>query len=164
MTAMTSIPGEEQSPGLAYDGDEYELRARDANGKPESFASDYETYDDYLADTLGDTLDRPPTCCDQFMVWVSRLTGRTCGGLHLRGAWLCRRCSSTQICRMSKPYEQWRVTGHQGVSVETSMGRIRIDGPRDTETAQSLAKRIAALPELELEVERLRALIARRPA
>lgn len=82
------------------------------------------------------------------------IVGETCGGLTLRGWDVCTKCGSTWIARKGAvPYDaKWKLASG-GRSVETGDGRIRVDGCSNTE---ALMVRIARLPELELEVARLR--------
>lgn len=82
------------------------------------------------------------------------VVGNTCGGLTLRGWDVCTKCGSQWLARKGAvPYDAaWKLASG-GRSVETGDGRIRVDGCSDT---GALMARIAKLPELELEVARLR--------
>lgn len=75
--------------------------------------------------------------------WDPDSEGTTCGGLRVRGGFVCP-CGKSYIGRGSKTAEQWKLAGG-GRSVETGIGRIRVDGG----DAVELMKRIVRLPELE---------------
>jgi len=82
------------------------------------------------------------------------IVGDTCGGLTLRGWDVCTKCGQQWLARKgSVPYDAaWKLASG-GRSVETGDGRIRVDGCSNT---GALMERILRLPELELEVARLR--------
>lgn len=81
------------------------------------------------------------------------LVGNTCGGLTRIGWNVCVKCGKGWYSSKGTVHEgKWKLAGG-GRSVETGVGRIRVDGAKD---AEKLMARIAKLPELELEVARLR--------
>jgi hypothetical protein len=80
------------------------------------------------------------------------LIGDTCGGLTRIGWNVCVKCGKGWLAKQGKSHEKWKLAGG-GRSVETGIGRIRVDGAVD---AEKLMCRIAQLPDLELEVAQLR--------
>lgn len=85
-------------------------------------------------------------------------TGETCGNLTRIGWMRCDACGAVlHAGRLGREHERWRVSG-SGRSVEIGTGRIRIEGHPDS---AKIAARIARLPELELEVARLREKVRR---
>lgn len=88
-----------------------------------------------------------PRCCGRLTTWDSEATGTTCGGLEIRGAWWCRVCLKQFLGSASVPNERWSVV-KGGRSIETGIGRIRVEGGPQAET-DALIQRIARLPELE---------------
>ena len=92
-------------------------------------------------------------CCLLPCKWDPEAEGTTCGGLRVRGAWICVVCSSRQIGDETRVAEAWTLT-KGGRSIDTGSGRLRLDGGGDKSAA--LMQRLLRLPELEREVERLR--------
>jgi hypothetical protein len=84
-------------------------------------------------------------CCGKPTEWDPEATGVTCGGLEVRGAWWCQTCLKQFLGEASVANEKWSIA-KGGRSIETGIGRIRLDGGKDTET---LMKRLLRLPELE---------------
>lgn len=83
-------------------------------------------------------------CCGELTVWDDEMVGTTCGGIDLRGGWRCSKCPKTYLGLRSVPHETWRLA-KGGRSIETGIGRIRVDGADSSE----LIKRLLRLPELE---------------
>ena len=83
--------------------------------------------------------------CDLPLSWDPDWRGYTCGGVYMRGAHVCP-CGKAYLGEQSKAAEQevWKIT-KSGRSIETGLGRIRIEG----NGAEDLVKRIARLPDLE---------------
>jgi len=97
-----------------------------------------------------------PQPCGGALVFDPERVGDTCGGVTTRGCLACEMCGKGWLSRRSRAVESWRMAS-SGRSVETSVGRIRVDGGVDPE---ALCARIIRLPDLELEVEALRQRIA----
>lgn len=87
------------------------------------------------------------SCCGKPLRWDPDFEGRSCGGLALRGGNVCDTCGQAYLSRRSRPNEEWKLAAG-GLSIETGIGRIRIDS-HDKEVARELIARILRLPELE---------------
>jgi len=93
--------------------------------------------------------------CGGDLKFDPNLVGDTCGGLTLRGWMACQKCGKAWLAPkgMATVYDgAWKLA-KGGRSVETGNGRIRVDGGSNVE---ALMARIVKLPELELEVAKLR--------
>lgn len=106
-------------------------------------------YDDTLCDQ-----------CKQPMTFDATLRGMTCGGIELVGWMTCTCGAPSLLCPKSKPADavDWRLA-KSGASIHAGRYKIRAE---NAPGVQELMARIVRLPELEAEVERLRALLARR--
>jgi len=94
--------------------------------------------------------------CGGELVFDPDLVGDTVGGLTRIGWDVCKACGRAWLSKQGMSFEKWKLAGG-GRSVETGVGRIRVDGAQD---AKALMARIVKLPELELEVARLRKQLA----
>lgn len=93
--------------------------------------------------------------CSAMLKFDPTIVGDTVGGLTLRGWDVCMSvlCGKAWLSERAIPAAgEWKLASG-GRSVETGQGRIRVDGGTDVET---LMARILKLPELELEIARLR--------
>lgn len=94
-------------------------------------------------------------CCNNAMRWDEDATGTTCGGLAVRGCWVCAECGARRLGDESHEAEKaWRLT-KGGRSIDTGAGRLRVEGG-DAERAEALMERLLRLPDLEREVRQLR--------
>lgn len=103
-----------------------------------------------------DHMHCPADGCGAPLVFDPDMVGDTVGGMTRRGWLACKACGKAWITRRGREVENWRVAS-SGRSVETSVGRIRVDGGHDP---AALCARIVKLPDLEVEVERLRRRVA----
>jgi hypothetical protein len=93
-------------------------------------------------------------CCGAPCTWDALSVGTTCGGLAVRGAWVCSTCCASYVGKDSRPVEKWEVR-RGGRSMDAGHYRLRVEAA-DKDTPAFLA-RLAKLPELEtrvLELER----------
>lgn len=93
--------------------------------------------------------------CEGLLKFDPKIAGTTVGGLALRGWDVCTnlQCGKGWLSERAIPDAgEWKLASG-GRSVETGHGRIRVDGGTEVET---LMARILKLPELELEIARLR--------
>jgi hypothetical protein len=100
------------------------------------------------------------TCCGQPSTFDPNLRGLTCGGLELVGWFVCAVCGVARLKKgWSKPADQvfWTLA-KGGRSINAGGMRIRVDGQGDV---AALMQRLVKLPELEREVETLRAEVER---
>ena len=97
----------------------------------------------------------PEVCCDKLTRWESEAVGKTCGGLMVRGWWVCRVCGVHILGDDSHEAEAEWTLNKGGRSIDTGAGRLRVEGG-DAERTAELMARLLRLPELEREVERLR--------
>jgi hypothetical protein len=105
------------------------------------------------------------TCCSQPMTWDAARRGFTCGGLELQGWMVCQVCDSAMLVSASAGLpERSRVAEQTGSWLVAKGGRSMTAGgiklradKADSADVMALMERIAKLPELEAEVERLRA-------
>lgn len=113
-------------------------------------------HDDCAEGEHGELVECPR--CRGPLVFDPDAVGETCGGLTLIGWMRCDACVRANRKAywhagfLGRSHEKWRVSG-SGRSVEIGTGRVRIEGHPDPD---KVAARIARLPELELEVARLR--------
>lgn len=102
-------------------------------------------------------MSEPCPHCNGVLVFDPDLVGDTCGGLTRIGWDICQNCGRAWLSDQGVSHEgAWRLASGSR-SVETGVGRIRVDGAKDT---RALMERVAKLPDLELEVARLRKRIA----
>jgi hypothetical protein len=101
--------------------------------------------------------DACPTC-GAVMAWDPARTGTTCGGLEIAGALVC--CGNVMVSYLSKPADaiRWSLA-KGGRSLNAGGIRVRAEG-RAGDDVGALMARLLRLPELEIEVERLRAELA----
>lgn len=104
------------------------------------------------------------TCCNQPTTYDPDIVGRTVGDLWLRGWDHCAACGKYTLSEQGRPCDAptWTIA-KGGRSVDIGNGRVRF-GALKVETGErldvvGLMARIAQLPELEREVERLRNVI-----
>ncbi len=100
--------------------------------------------------------------CGARRTFDETMRGFTCGGLELVGWLVCTCGTPAHLSMRSKPADSvdWKLA-KSGASIHA--GGIKIRAER-TEGVEALMKRLVRLPELEAEVERLKALLARRDA
>lgn len=101
------------------------------------------------------------TECGAELTFDATMRGTTCGGLDLVGWRVCACGATPTLCRRSKPADavDWRIAkGGRSLTA----GGIKVRAEYAPGVA-ALMERIVRVPELELEVERLRAELARRP-
>lgn len=98
--------------------------------------------------------------CGAQMTFEADFRSTTSGGLAIVGACACVACNVYLVCRRSKPAAaiDW-VLAKGGRSLTAGGIKVRAE---NTPGVPELMARIVRLPELELEVERLRELLARR--
>jgi hypothetical protein len=119
------------------------------------------------ADRLGyhcDTCSYDDTICDcgKRLTFDETMRGTTCGGHQLVGWRVCSCGATPTLCRLSKSADavDWRLAS-SGRSL--TAGGIKVRAEAAPGVAELMA-RIVRVPELELEVEQLRAQLARRVA
>lgn len=110
--------------------------------------------------TLCDYDDTICAKCGKQMIFAAEYRGVTCGGLSIVGARACALCGVYEVCRRSKPADavDWCLA-KSGRSL--TAGGIKVRAEAAPGVAELMA-RIVRLPELELEVERLRTELAKR--
>lgn len=98
--------------------------------------------------------------CGAQMTFAADFRATTCGGLAIVGACACVACDVYRVCRRSKPAAaiDW-VIAKGGRSLTAGGIKVRAE---NSPGVPELMARIVRVPELELEVERLRELLARR--
>lgn len=94
------------------------------------------------------------------MQWDPAYRGRTCGGLDVVGMLSC--CSHRFVCYWTRAAESvdWTLA-KGGRSINAGGVRLRADGGLGAAVEDVMA-RLVKLPQLELEVEHLRASLAKR--
>jgi hypothetical protein len=100
------------------------------------------------------------------MTFDASARGTTCGGLAIAGAAVCASCGIARVCKRSRPASDvdWKLS-KGGRSVDAGEFRVRVEArPGGDGDVAALMARIVRLPELELEVERLREQLQRRSA
>lgn len=106
--------------------------------------------EDVLDEADGDHTHCPADGCGHPLVFDPDRVGDTVGGLTRRGWLVCKSCGAGWLSDRGHTVEHWRLA-NSGRSIETSVGRIRVDGGHDPE---ALCKRLVRLPELEIENDR----------
>ena len=105
--------------------------------------------------------------CGAKMTFAADYRATTCGGLAIVGARACVACDVYLVCRRSRPADavDWALSPG-GRSLTAGGVKIRADASRKDVgvDVEAIMARIVRVPELELEVERLRALLAGRPS
>lgn len=98
--------------------------------------------------------------CGAALTFDAALRGTTCGGHQLVGWRVCACGAAPTLCRRSKSADavDWRIA-KGGRSLTAGGFKVRAEGGGDP---GELMARIVRVPELELEVERLRAELAKR--
>jgi len=96
--------------------------------------------------------DGPCFACGGAVQWAPLHEGKTCGGLLVRGAWVCA-CGEARVGAATRPAEGAWTLAASGRSVETGTGRVRVDGG----DVEGLCARIVRLPTLELIADLVRA-------
>lgn len=102
--------------------------------------------------------------CGARMTFAADHRATTCGGLAIVGARACVPCGVYLVCRRSRPADavDW-VLAKGGRSLTAGGVKIRADaGRKDDVDVEAIMARIVRVPELEIEVERLRAQLAER--
>lgn len=97
------------------------------------------------------------------MTFDASYRGTSSGGLSLVGARVCVPCGAAELCRRSKPADavDWMLA-KGGRSLTAGGIKLRAEaGQHGAGEIEALMARIVRVPELELEVERLRELMQR---
>lgn len=104
------------------------------------------------------------TCdaCGELMTFDAERRGTTCGGLSVVGARVCV-CGIVEVCKLSRPADalDWKLA-KGGRSLTAGGLKVRAEKGENGDEIEQLMARIVRVPELELEVARLRQLVARR--
>lgn len=101
--------------------------------------------------------------CGTLLTFNPEMRGTTCGGLDLVGWMRCETCQGPWLlCNRSKPAAaiDWRIA-KGGRSVTAGPIKVRAEKGDNDEIA-AVMERIARVPELEIENERLREMLKRR--
>jgi len=90
------------------------------------------------------------TCCGQPTTWDPLYVGEACGGLMLRGGWVCATCGTAYLCRASRVADEGWTWSKGNMSINCGGYRIRLDGEKDGREA--FLRRLMELPALEVRV------------
>lgn len=102
--------------------------------------------------------------CGAVLAFDATMRGTTCGGLDLVGWRVCACGAPPTLCRRSMTADaiDWRLAGG-GRSLHAGPFKVRVEaGGHRGGDVTALMARLVRVPELEAEVERLRAELARR--
>ncbi len=110
-----------------------------------------------------------PTCywredrceCGAVMTFDPLSRGTTCGGLAIVGARVCVLCGVVEVCKRSCPADAVDWSLAKGGRSLTA-GGIKVRAEKTDGNVEALMARIVRVPELELEVERLRGELTKR--